>query len=346
MVRQDSVKCSPSGITNTPAFLITIGPTMNLSSSLRTLFRVSLLGCCHLCVGFPTEWWGSVVDADDGSARDSSAGSESAMCCVFCLLALVFAIITLSSTRTVDPATACDTTKQEETEPNATAEVDLQDPVDAKNHDRQRNVRNSEVREKWTRREGWSAFKPGNQSRDLDTNMKTTVPDITEPATDRVDSYAPPNNDQDILLAAIHQLTTLHSDDCGDILLCAEEPIWDDTMDEALCDVLSCAMESIQNSFSIQAVESGEGEQSTAHEDEKMVEVSAVKEKRRDVTLPFELRDPVCKGVPAMRPIDSEVSFSSNSLSSTSSVGSYSLASPTRTRKMSPQPNAEWAIME
>merc|ERR1719491_1159291 len=128
---------------------------MNLPSNLRTLFLVSFLGCCHLSVGYPTKWRGCAVDADDGGARDSSAGSESVVCGVFCLLAIVFTIITLPS-----PHTACDTTKPDETEPTAITEVDLQDLVDAKNHVRQRNIRNCEVEERWTRWEGWSAFKP------------------------------------------------------------------------------------------------------------------------------------------------------------------------------------------
>merc|ERR1712194_288942 len=158
---------------------------------------------------------------------------------------------------------------------------------------------------------------------------------------------AEPNNDQDLLLSAIHHLTTFHRDDCSDILLCADEPLWDNTMDDALCNILSCTVESVRDNSpsQSQAADIG-GEASTTNEHKDAKEVAVAEGKYRDLISLYTLRDPACMSVPAMSSIDSVSSIASDSFCSTSSLDSHSLTSRTRTRKMSPKSNAEWAIME
>merc|ERR1712194_283432 len=163
---------------------------------------------------------------------------------------------------------------------------------------------------------------------------------------DAIADEAESDDDQDLLLSAIHHLTWVHGDDCSDILLCADEPIWDDSMDDALCDILSCATESVRNSSLSQVADGSDGEASTPNAEEEAKEGVVSEDKYRDLMSPYTLGDPACTGVPAMSLIDSVVSISSNSFCSSTSLASGSMTCLTRTRKMLPQPNAEWAIME
>merc|ERR1712085_78714 len=135
---------------------------------------------------------------------------------------------------------------------------------------------------------------------------------------------AEPNNDQDLLLSAIHHLTTFHRDDCSDILLCTVESVRDNSPSQS------------------QAADIG-GEASSTNEHKDAKEVAVAEGKYRDLISLYTLRDPACMSVPAMSSIDSVSSIASDSFCSTSSLDSHSLTSRTRTRKMSPKSNAEWA---
>merc|ERR1712085_31050 len=116
--------------------------------------------------------------------------------------------------------------------------------------------------------------------------------------------------------------------------------------DEVLCDTLSCAIESMRDSSVEHVVDDSDGEATTAEVEVEARDVVVSADEYRGLMSQYTLQDAVCQGVPAMSPIDSVVSISSNSLCSSLSIGSDSLTTPLRTRKMSPQPNAEWAIME
>jgi len=324
---------------------------MNLSNSFPTMSAVVLLACCNVCVGFSAKWLGHEVGTDSGSDGDPSTGPENMVCGMLLLIAIVFTIATLPSTedKSIDAAAVetNDMISPAIEKPNV---PDLVGSIVSP-----RVVRSNEVKEKWTTRERQS---PINQ---IESEPEPTTKHIDseneEVLTTEDDSKVPGDN-QDLLLAAIHQLTTFHGDDCNDILLCADEPVWDTSMDETVCDIISCTTESIQNYASDSTTKNSDAEETVRSGDKEMEEisvnevsvkeVSVVKERRTDLMSPFKMTKTVWNGMPTLRPINSIVSISSNSFMSTStmSLGSDSIASTQRKSKVSPQPNEEWPILE
>merc|ERR1712194_926743 len=138
---------------------------------------------------------------------------------------------------------------------------------------------------------------------------------------------------------------TFHEEECRDILLCTEESSWDDSMDEALTDIIAGAVDSIRDIYDVQKSEDTEGA-SMLEEMEAEVVVVMSKDPYRDVMSLYPSRDPVCQEPPALRSLDSEMSISSTSSASLFSFSSRNFASRTWTRQMSPHRNAEWAILE
>merc|ERR1712153_67393 len=167
----------------------------------------------------------------------------------------------------------------------------------------------------------------------------------------------------DLLIEVMDHLATFHEDECRDILLCADESCWDESMDESFADIVAGAIDHIRDVSDeseskdthevpmvtiekVQAQDISVLEDTDEEEEIQSEEVVLSYHKHRDVMSLYPSRDPVCSGPPALRSLDSEMSISSTSSASLYSLSSRSLVSRTRTRQMSPQRNAEWAIME